>query len=67
MSRVRFIQAELAAQKQESFRLVALSSPIGASKDVCEWLGVSHSKNCFNYAPSVREQCPSLGPLLVNI
>jgi len=66
ISRVRYIQTELKENKQE-VRIVALSAPIATSKEICDWLGIRSESGCFNFGLSVRERCPSLGPLLVNI
>jgi len=48
-------------------RLVGLGSPIANCKDVCEWMGVDNEKCCFNFGPSARAQCPSIGQLQLNI
>ena len=66
ISRVRYMQTELQQSKQ-AVRLVALSAPIATAKDICDWLGIGFDRSCFNFGPSVRESCPSLGPLQVNI
>ena len=44
-----------------------MASPIANAKDVCEWLGVDFSEHAFNFHPSVRAACPSIGPLQMNI
>ena len=65
ISRVRQIQTEI--QSQTKVRIVGLSSPLANAKDVSDWLGVNFSESCFNFHPSVRASCPSLGPLEVNV
>jgi pre-mRNA-splicing helicase BRR2 len=76
MSRVRSIQAELENNKEDyaddesiqtKQRIVALSSPLANAKDVADWLGISFPDCTFNFHPSVRAQCPSIGALQVQI
>lgn len=37
------------------------------AKDVSDWLGVNFQEGCFNFHPSIRASCPSLGPLQVDV
>ena len=74
MSRVRSIQTEMQSEQdlgdeniQRNFRIVALTPPVANAKDVADWLGVSYPDCAFNFHPSVRASCPSIGPLQVHI
>lgn len=49
VSRMRF----MAAQLQESIRVVGLSTALANSNDLADWLGVSE-RGLFNFHPSVR-------------
>lgn len=51
----------------ESPRVVAISCPMANAKDLCEVLQVKFSDCCFNFHPSTRASCPSIGPLQVSI
>lgn len=69
MGRVKTIQRELRANQQspKSVRIIAMGSPISNSKDICTWLSIDHKQSCFNFHPSTRSSCPSLGPLSLTL
>ena len=69
MSRARTIQKELGSNRgsPKQVRIVAMGSPISNSKDICSWLGIDHKQSCFNFHPSSRSSCPSLGPLSLTL
>jgi len=76
MSRVRSIQSEMLSNQeddkddetiQKNVRIISLSSPLANAKDVVDWLGISFPDCTFNFHPSVRASCPSIGSLQVQI
>ena len=76
VSRVRYIESELLKRSADELkqlgirqgaRIVGLSTPLANAKEVADWLGVNSADCVFNFHPSVRASCPSLGPLEVSI
>lgn len=75
MSRARQAQAEPVESRKDDnngqeaksrVRIVCMGSPVANSKDICDWMGISESDS-LNFHPSARAQCPSIGPLHLNI
>ena len=48
-SRMRYISSQI----EKNIRIVALSSSLGNSKDVAQWLG-AQATGLFNFHPNVR-------------